>query len=316
MNADGVACATIHEELADFLRGQGATVLVSAAEVDRLLGEREPRGLLVSQDLPGVSPERARGWIEPRRGRVGLWLEEEPPAAWRTLAAGVVHWRGALAEADLEAWLKALERRAQFGMGPGVHLWLDTSPGAIGWSRLLRWAEALAAQHGPGLMVDADWGVGALTETVLPRAWSGRTLNTETLWPWRLGKFLAAPPPWEVPPRAPERGQVEALVESAPWVLVTVGGDVRATPAARWLSAGHDLIWQAEGATSERLRQTLSLLTALAPSLEIGVIAGQQVAGAAWLPVTWPESPAEEQRPARAWLPRALMAFQRRGQPK
>jgi hypothetical protein len=291
MNAERVLVATIHPDLAVTLAAAGAEVVGSAAEVEARLAAGEPRALLVSQDLPGVTPERIRTWARDRGDRVAVWLEDAPPPAWRTVMDTVTAWYGDLSAREVAAWLDAHPAMDGFGLAAAVHLVLETPAGVRGPDAVRRWAESLAARHGPGLVVDADWSGGALTERLLPDVWERRK-DARSLAPirWRLGWFAPAPPPWDVLPADPTREHLHTVQSlNAPWTVVYLGGDLRDPLALRWLSAAADLLWiPSPHAARVRLSETADLIQSLAPAVTVAVSAPHRVAHTVAVAADWP----------------------------
>jgi hypothetical protein len=321
VNGDGILAGTTHPELAQLLGDAGCLVVSSAADLARRLSEREPRGIFVSQDLPGLSVERVTEWATGRAGRVAVWLEPDPGAAWLSACAGCVVWVGDLPAAELETWLTHAGETASWGMEGGVHVVLESAPSPDGVARALAWAEGLAARFGPGLVVDADWATGLLTERVDARVWPRGSLSPTR---WRLGRFWPAPPPWEVSPPDPGRDVMEDLVrQCGAWTVAYLGGDIRPAPAVRWISLARFLVWIPRGASAVRAAHLRTVLGEINPDMRIAVLGSPAMAQADRLSPGWPSwdpvgSEGGERRPWSRWTmraPRLFGRFGRRSQP-
>ena len=289
VNGGGILAATVHPDLAAVWDEAGAEVVSSAVAVDEALSAREPRGIFLSQDLPGLSPERVLTWAQGRAGRVAVWLEDDAPPAWQALSEDVLVWSGVLSGSSLDAWIVGLVATGGFGMEPAVHLVLDTALDGGGVRRAVRWAQALAARHGMGLMVDADWYSGSLTASTTPEAWnrSVRVSEGGTV-RWRLGALWPAPPPWEVLPSPPTAEVMETVTGAqGTWAVVYLGADIRSAWAARWLGRGHDLAWLV-GSAGRQVAELAHLLGDMAPATSIGVD-GPRIPGCTTLTPEWPE---------------------------
>lgn len=301
---DRLLVATCHPALLQALTEAGAVAAGSVVEVDRYLTESEPLGLLVAQDLPGLSPDAVRRWAAERPGRVALWLEPDPPPAWRDLDAAVVRWYGELDEATLADWVAALGDLPAFEAGWRIGGLLGMRGGLGTTTRALLWARKLYALHGPGLLVDADWDCPGLTAAVSPGVWlrgSSATFATAspTLVRCRGGWLVPAPAPWNLAPPDVAREDVERLTDAHPgWAVVDLGRDPRRPVAARWLARCDHLVVVAPENDGERLTRTLALLRELNPAARIGVATAARgwrrtLPEAIVLPVDWPlRSPA------------------------
>lgn len=265
--------ATGHIELQSALEEAGARLVSSAAALDEVLQVEEPIGIFVSQEVPGLTVERVIGWAHDRPKRVGVWLEDRPPPAWRSLPQDVVTWQGELAEDDLERWATHLLQDAAFGDEGKVLGALNVQKRLSSLSTILDWSRRLEALRGPGTLVDADWDTAQLTGHLYPQLWRhAREYSQGDLVRYRRGWLLPAPPPWEIWPREPTRNQAENIIRgSSGWILVDLGHDLRRPLAARWGGLCDHIVMEMDDCPFICLDRMLAMVRDLNPHAAIAI---------------------------------------------
>lgn len=295
-----VVVGTRHQELSQAAREWGATVLSSLVAVEAALEEEEPLGILVSQDLPGLSPERVEDWNREYPGRIGLWLEERVPPGWSALSPGVTVWTGDIQDAEIMQWVQNLSApRSQWGDAAHVGVVMAAAPERKAMLLTCRWARRLSATRGPGLLVDGDWDGAGLTGLLAPQSWQRPWLGEPVPVRWRAGWVLPAPPPWEMGLRELSRERVVHLTQEAgyPWILVHVGTDLRRPLNARWVSLADHLVVACEGGESSRLERMVAMARELSAGVEVALYGVEKPwlkTNLRGLPKRWPDEADEE----------------------
>lgn len=299
---------TRHQELSQAAREWGANVLASLAAVEAALEQEEPQGILVSQDLPGLSPERVEAWNQEYPGRVGLWLEERVPPGWATLPEAVTVWTGEIQDAELMRWVQHLSQPgSRWGDAARVGVVMAPVPEQRAIPLATRWARRLLVVRGPGLLVDGDWDGAGLTESMAPECWTRPWLGEPALVRKRTGWILPAPPPWEMGPREMSRERAVRLTQEGgyAWILVHVGSDLRRPLNARWVALADHLVLAHEGDPELRLEKVAAMARELSSGLDIALYGVRKP----WprvdlhrLPRSWPDlTPEENGSPGRFW---------------
>jgi hypothetical protein len=285
-SAENILVATRHEELAAAVAAAGGRAVDSIADLEAALKNGGVRGVVVCQDVPHLSPDLVRQWAA-QGLRTAVWLEDNPPPAWRALAAVSTVWRGELDEETLQRWIDEAAGPADFAASARVlgvlGLGADAAAVAVAWAGWLR------QRRGEGLAVDADWREAGLTERaaahVWDRAWDYAGWHATPAHPVPL---VPAPPPWEAGPRNPGSDSLHSLERrGALWLLVHLGHEFRQPPGSYWLPRLEALVL-VHDATRRRVAGTVGVLREMRPQLQLGLVGrplaldGVQVLGQAW----------------------------------
>jgi hypothetical protein len=286
-SAQGIVVGTRHDELAAAVAAAGGQAVETVADLEAALNSGGIRAVVVSQDVPHLSPDLVRRWAA-QGVRTAVWLEDNPPPAWRALAAVTTVWRGELSEEALQHWIDEATAPSDFAASAQVMgvlgLGGDAAAVAVAWAGwLLHW-------RGEGLVVDADWREALLTERlaahVWDRAWDYAGWHAT---PARPVPVVPAPPPWEAGPRDPGSGSLQNLERRGSWVLVHLGHEFRQPPGSYWLSRLEALVL-VHDATRRRVAGTVSVLRDMRPHLQLGLV-GRPLAldGVHMLGQAWPD---------------------------
>lgn len=309
--------ATGHIELQSALEEAGARLVPSAAALDEILQTEEPAGIFVSQEVDGLTVERVIRWAHDRPKRVGVWLEDHPPPAWKSLPEEVVTWQGELAEEDLERWTAHLLQDATFGDEGKVLGVLNVQQKLSSLSTMLDWSRRLEALRGPGMLVDADWDTAQLTGYLYPQLWRhAREYSQGDLVRFRRGWLWPAPPPWEIWPREASRDQIENIIHNrSGWILVNLGRDLRRPLAARWGGFCDHIVMETDGCPVIFLDRMLGMVRDLNTHASIAIrgnlpqSVGRDIIG---LTIDWPRRVKEEVSWKRKILTRFFDPTQRK----
>lgn len=264
----GVAVGTTHRELSAMVAGEGGLVFASAGDLDRATAS-PVSGVLVTQDLDGLTPEQVRSWAQ--KVPVAVWLEEDPPPAWRSLPAPITVWCGELDEATLMDWVDGLRPPSGFGDAGRVRAVLGVAGGVGVTSTAWRWGQQLALHHGPGLWVDADWSQAGLTERLCRSPWDQHwSFDRPVACP--AGRIIPAPPPWSFEP-VPDSGYTpeQWVLEARGFVMVDLGRDLRSWVAARWAAVADHVVVVGHANQLHRVREAIKVLRELNPDVSVGV---------------------------------------------
>lgn len=261
-----VAVGTSHGELRQLSAAAGAVVVDSAADIDQAVKSAGIRGVMVTQELDGLTADQVRQWAQERA--VAIWLEDSPPPAWRGLPTTVTVWCGELDEPTVEAWVASLLPPAGFGDDGQVVGVLGLAGGVGVTSTVWAWGQQLAARRGPTTWVDADWCRAGLTEKLAPHAWRDGSLRPV---PCTGGRLLPAPPPWEVVPAEHGPGPHDLEERAGGVVVADLGSDLRQWASARWASAADHVVLMGHANQGERATQMVGLLRELNPTITVAV---------------------------------------------
>lgn len=269
--AAGIVVGTSHEELAHAIVEAGGQWITSAAGVANAVEWGGIRGILVSQEMPGLTPDDVKRWAA-RGIAVAVWLEDAPPPAWRVVETAVTVWRGDLTEDRLQRWVHGIAVVPPFGQESRLLGVLGV--GGDSTRVVLAWSHWMRRERRGGLLVDADWREARLTERlashIWERGWDYSRLSSVGARPIPL---VPAPPPWDAWPREPDSKAVVTLMEHVDgWLLVDLGRDFRQAPAPQWLNRLEALVLVAETATAHRLHETLAAVRDLNRTVTVGLV--------------------------------------------
>jgi hypothetical protein len=309
-DARGIVVATTHQALRQALLEAGALVAPSVAEVEGAITSGAAVAILASQEFPGLDPERVEAWAV-QGLPVLLWIEQDPPPSWARTSAVAETVVGEIADEDINRWMASIALADDLAPEARIHgiLGLGRPVAELAW----QWSARLGQRRGPGLLVDADWSGGGLTEMLAAHVW-GRVWDFGGGHPLPLsaGQLLPAPPPWAI--GGDERGTVGEgdLISTVPWAVVDLGGDFRRQPALSWIARLDVVVIDGYGHAPLRVRETLLSIRSLNP----GAVLGYRGDDAVGLPEVvklgelWPRMPQASSKtlPRRRRLGRVLLA--------
>ena len=282
-----VAVGTSHVELRHLSAASGAVVVDSSAAMEQALDRPGIQGVMVTQELDGLTADQVRRWAD--RRSVAVWLEESPPPAWRGLPAAVTVWCGELDEPTVESWVQGLLAPVGFGDEGQVVAVAGLAGGVGVTTAVWAWGQQLAVRRGPVMWVDADWCQAGLTEKLAPQAWQESSLRPVAC---AGGVLLPAPAPWDLVPAERGPGPQDVAGRSGGIVVVDLGRDLRQWASARWASAADHVVLMGRANQEERAAQVVGLLRELNPAVTVAVqgtdLSGRHRHLAEKLPSGWP----------------------------
>ena len=307
-DARGVMVATTHAALRMALKELGAECCDAVGPIDAAVETGAAAGVVASQDFPGLNPDVVRRWAG-HGVPVLVWLEADPPPAWRNAIPGVEVVAGEIDDADIRRWIHASKGSSDFGRDARLL-------GVLGMGRPVAtvaavWANQLAGSRGPGLLVDADWSGGGLTEALAGHVW-GRVWDYTSLRPVAVpsGQLAPAPPPWETGFAGGMDGVVDEVGRRSAWILVDLGSDFRRNPALVWVPRLDVIAMDAADHRPTRIRETVSVLRTLNPGATLGCrgVGRTGLDGVVGLGEEWPRAHVRS-HPRRSRPGRAVTAF-------
>ncbi len=300
-DAHGVVVATTHQALREALSEAGALTAGSVADVEEVTASGAAFAVLASQEFPGLDPDRVAAWVA-RGLPVLLWVEKDPPPSWTRGSVAAQTVSGEIADEDVNRWIASAAVADELAPGARVH-------GVLGLGQpvtelVLRWSGRFGQKRGPGLLVDADWSGGGLTEALAAHVW-GRVwdFGSAHAVPVSGGQLLPAPPPWVVGGDERGAGAGEEVASGMPWVMVDLGGDFRKPSALMWISRLDVVVVDGSGRHPTRVRETLQAIRALNREAVLGYRGDEAVgvSDAVRLGALWPRMP----QPPEKGSPRA-----------